>query len=104
MYVIAKRGCNNRITYAHNVFGGAVPALNELEDTRVLLIVGNFEEEVQGLSLDGIEGGLQGSKESVLVLRVDGDSDVNRNTGHFDCGVVNVLLKDSRLKMEKAID
>jgi hypothetical protein len=94
----------NCITYAHDVFGGAVPALNELEDSGVLLIVRDFEEEVQGLSLDGIECRLQGSKESVLVLGVDGNSNVDRDTGHFDCGVVNVLLKDSKLIMENAID
>lgn len=91
--VTAKRGCQNCITYAHNVFGGAVPALNELEDSGVLLIVGNFEEKVQGLSFDGFKGRLQGSKESVLVLGVDGDGNVNRDTGHFDCGVVNTLWK-----------
>lgn len=73
----------NYITYAHDVFRGAVPALNELENSSVLFIIGDLEEEVQGLGLDSIEGRLQGSKESVLVLGVDGDSTMNRDTGHF---------------------
>lgn len=91
------------ITYAHDVFRGAVPALDELEDSGVLLIVGDFEEKIQGFSLDGIEGRLQGSKESVLVLGVNSDGNVNRDTGHFDSGVANLLLKNGILIMGKAI-
>lgn len=87
--VIGKCGCYNLIAYPHNVFGCAVPALDELEDPGIVLVKRDLKEEVQGLSLEGIEGRLQGSKESVLILGVNSDGNVNRNTGHFDCGVVN---------------
>ena len=63
-------------TYVHHVVNSSIPVLDQLEDTRCLVITVHLEEGVQRLSRDSFEGGSQSFQELFYLIRVDSEFDV----------------------------
>lgn len=104
---VERRNGINYFTYIHHVIQGGVPILHKLEHARVVPILVDLTEDVQRLRFDVAEGGFEGLEEGFGIRGVDGDLDVDGETGvgvrHFDSATIHVAKRHDNFNFRSEI-